>query len=76
MCAHVNATSVMMLAEMRRADLLQQAEHYRLMQQAVSLDAGRGPRGIDLRAELMALHARISAMARPVPARHRAPDPT
>ncbi len=64
MCAHVNVPSLIMLAELRREELLAQAEHYRLAKQAASLNASRSPRGTDLRADLIALRARIGAMRR------------
>ncbi len=64
MCAHVNYTTFMMLAEIRQAELLDQAEHYRLLKQAASLNAGRGLRGTDLKAELLALRSRLHAMRR------------
>ncbi|MGH2617010.1 MAG: hypothetical protein ACRDJC_17385 [Thermomicrobiales bacterium] len=62
MCAHMNASNMITLAEIRRGEMLQQAEQYRLAKQAANLNTGRGPRGVALSDALMALRGRINAM--------------
>ncbi|MBA3450302.1 MAG: hypothetical protein H0T18_03705 [Chloroflexia bacterium] len=64
MCAHVNFTTLMMLAEIRQAELLEQAEHYRLLKQAATLNVERGRRGTDFTAAVMALRARLNGSGR------------
>ena len=60
----VNAHNLITLGEIRREELLQQAEQLRLVKQATSLNRNRQPRGSDLRAAVKALGTRIDAMRR------------
>ena len=61
----MNVLEVMALAEIRHAELLEQAERHRLAQRAAGSRRGRTPWGRALRDELTALRARMSAMRRP-----------
>ena len=53
------------LAEIRRAELIEQAEQHRLAHGAVDFHRGRTPWRRGLREELTALWTRMSAMRRP-----------
>ena len=52
------------LAEIRQAELLEQAEHFRLVRQSAGSRSGRPPRWRPLQRELMALRALIRTMRR------------
>jgi hypothetical protein len=56
---------VIAVAEIRRAELLDQAEQHRLAQLAGNSRRGRQEWGSVLRDELTALRARVSAIQRP-----------
>jgi hypothetical protein len=63
-CADMNGVNLIRLAEMRRAELLQEAARYQLARQAQAgntKSAGRR-RGTSLRAAVTALGTRINAM--------------
>ena len=62
----MNVLKVIALAEIRHAELLEQAEQLRLAQRAADSRGVRKQRGSVLRDELTALRAHIGAMRRPV----------
>jgi hypothetical protein len=61
----MNDLKAIALAEIRLAELHEQAEQYRLAQRAADSRRGRKRWGSVLRDELTALRARMSAMQRP-----------
>ncbi len=61
----MNALKAIALAEIRHAELLEQAEQHRLAHQAAGSRRGRTPWGRVLRDDLTALRARVSALRRP-----------
>lgn len=61
MCAHVNPINLITLAEIRREELLAEAEHYRLVNQATNRGVARRRHGSDLRAAVQALGARVNS---------------
>ena len=63
MCAYVNYTTMNMLAEIRRAELLDQAAHYQLVKQATGGKAA-ARNGLNLNVELRALRLRLGAKLR------------
>lgn len=64
MCAYVNYTTMNMLAEIRRAELLDQAAHYQLVKQATGGKAAAARNGLNLNVELRALRLRLGAKLR------------
>ena len=64
MCTGMNLLTQMKHCEIRRQDLLQQAEKYRLVQQAMALNTDSGQHGTHLKAAMLSLVPAVTTMQR------------
>lgn len=64
MCADFRGSTTIKIAELRRLELIEQAEQYRLSGLAVAGNTNRDRRHIDLRGAMEMLATRLSAMRR------------
>ena len=65
MCADFRGSTLIKIAEMRRLELVEHAEQFRLAELATSRDSGTDRRGIDLRSAMATMQDRIRMVRRP-----------